>query len=87
MAICKYCSKTMTDSNTCIKRVVIQKGIEYIPVKFGDENDGYNLGETCSDCGVKKGEYHHIDCDEEKCPVCGDQLLSCYCFDGGIKIK
>ena len=36
----------------------------------------------CHDCGVPYGYIHHIGCDCEMCPKCGDQLISCEC---GVK--
>lgn len=35
--------------------------------------------DTCSDCGAAVGGYHHSSCDNEICPRCGCQFLSCDC--------
>lgn len=51
-------------------------------IKCGDEGDllsGSN-SEFCGDCGAKIGEYHKENCDIERCPICGCQLLSCNCW-------
>ena len=37
---------------------------------------------SCHDCGAEVGEYHLENCDTERCPKCGGQLLSCDCFVG-----
>jgi len=31
----------------------------------------------CHDCNIKHGGYHHHGCDVERCPICGQQLISC----------
>ena len=33
----------------------------------------------CHDCGVKEGRLHRGDCDNEICPFCGGQLMTCNC--------
>jgi hypothetical protein len=35
--------------------------------------------DICHDCGVKEGEIHQRGCDMERCPFCGDQLITCSC--------
>jgi hypothetical protein len=31
---------------------------------------------TCGDCGTKEGQLHILGCDMERCPFCGNQLIS-----------
>lgn len=50
-------------------------------IRFGDET--YDFApkppppHRCHDCGCAVGEFHHVGCDWEQCPVCGEQRLSC----------
>lgn len=34
---------------------------------------------ACHDCLVGEGQVHEFNCDMEKCPFCGWQLISCDC--------
>lgn len=35
--------------------------------------------QKCGDCGVKEGSLHELFCDNEPCPFCGGQLITCDC--------
>jgi hypothetical protein len=37
------------------------------------------LREQCPDCGVKVGQNHTPGCDVERCPTCGQQIITCDC--------
>lgn len=59
-------------------------GIEYQRIKYGDPQEyaDFELDTTpyfarpCGDCLVSKGQVHLLGCDIERCPKCGEQLLS-----------
>jgi hypothetical protein len=42
-----------------------------------------DLPEICHDCLAKPGQLHVPGCDLERCPKCGEQLISCKCKKSG----
>ena len=77
MAICKFCKQEMLDHTSCHPRIMIG-GQKYNRKKYKGE-----VGEYCTDCGCGINEYHHFECDMERCPICGEQLcIHSRCKDG-----
>jgi ankyrin repeat protein len=52
---------------------------------FGQKSDAPSISggdptEVCNDCGAKNGELHDLFCTRERCPFCGNQLITCDCI-------
>ena len=66
------------------KHGYFKDGMFYEPIKVGDPGDwceGGDQNTRCCDCGAPIGTYHHVNCDAERCPICGGQLWTCGCFE------
>lgn len=83
MAKCEICGHEMSTADGCSIGKVHIDGKVYKRSKVGDSRFEADLskGERCHDCGATYGHFHHWGCDVERCPVCGDQLISCSCED------
>ena len=78
MAICEWCNQEMTDDS-----IVHCNNNATVEFPDGKEMDTlvYSGVFRCYDCNVAPGYKHHPGCDNEECPKCLGQLISCGCLD------
>jgi hypothetical protein len=81
MAICDWCNREMTTARSCTVADLHLDGVSVPMVPWGRE-PGWRATSRCHDCGVLPRQLHHLGCDVQRCPLCGDQMMSCECrFD------
>ena len=83
-AICEACHKPMSPGNGCdMEWLEFGEKCYRRRIKYGDGFErvlgALEKDRRCHDCNVAVGQYHHIGCDMEQCPICHMQLISCYC--------
>ena len=42
---------------------------------------------NCPDCGCETGALHELYCLKERCPFCGNQLVSCGCIKAVLQLS
>ena len=78
---CDYCGKEMLRARGCgMSHIVTSDGRRFPRIRFGDLGEA-SEGERCQDCNAMCGYFHHFGCDNEICPICGDQVISCGCAE------
>ncbi|MDW7651751.1 MAG: hypothetical protein SCK29_07200 [Bacillota bacterium] len=84
MQICENCGQVMSSAKSCVSEPLRHKfSSTYAKIPYGQEslkNTGRkktDLNHRCIDCGVRIGGYHHKDCDQEQCPICGGKRIHC----------
>ena len=83
MSKCVLCGKNMKRAKGCGVSDFMFKGKRYTRERVPDDvPEG-----KCPDCGAEAGCFHHGYCDLERCPVCGQQLLSCDCDIAFLVVK
>jgi hypothetical protein len=90
MATCTYCSQEMIGGSSCSLEVLHRDGGPF-PLAKVAARDLRKVGEGaggCGDCGAPKGGFHHLGCDQQRCPSCGYQMISCGCWfdEDGVSI-
>ncbi len=85
MGICSRCRKETSDAEvmTCEGNLSIEypDGQVLPGVPYDPRSLHFPGWFRCPDCNVAPGGRHHANCDQEVCPRCGGQLISCSCFD------
>ena len=76
---CGYCDREM-GKQECLYDHVVINGEEYQRVRVVESP--FYEGEPNCECGCEIDEVHHVGCDLEDCPRCGEQFLTCL-MDGG----
>jgi hypothetical protein len=92
MGICRSCQKEMLDASvtTCegTASITYPDGSALAAIPYDPRGLHLPNWFRCPDCNVVPGGRHHQNCDQEHCPKCGGQLISCDCFDAqGEKAK
>lgn len=80
MMTCKICGQKR-EAESCLPGTVDAFGVGLDKIPYGKEkcSSYLELRERCPDCNVKVNGYHHSGCDNEECPHCHGQLISCEC--------
>jgi hypothetical protein len=76
-ATCSACHREKLVATSCtVAEVILANGGVLPRVRFSPR-DGASPDDRCADCHVGPGGLHHLGCDLELCPSCGQQASFC----------
>ncbi len=54
-------------------------GADFFRIRYGSEEEdaGARRGNVCRACSARPGQFHALGCETERCPLCGEQAMSC----------
>jgi hypothetical protein len=82
MAVCHWCHQEMTTAASCSIAVMHRGGRPVPMIRFASIREHWTRAPRCGDCGVERGGLHHLGCDQQRCPLCNGQMMTCGCrFD------
>jgi hypothetical protein len=78
---CAACAQPF--GTECAVATVTLAGESFERVPLGSETAEWWVGrppdKSCHDCATTTGQRHHVGCDMEQCPRCGNQAITCDC--------
>lgn len=77
MSVCQWCDQEMTRHIGCTNNERISVNGQVLPT-ISEPLHGKEQA-NCHDCSAPLGSKHHPGCDNEICPGCGGQMISCDC--------
>lgn len=79
LPVCKLCSGRIGSTVGCRVRTINYKNKTFGRIKVGALGDSYEGKEeaVCQKCSAQFGRWHHQYCEMERCPICGEQLITC----------
>jgi hypothetical protein len=86
---CSVCRRPIRDGVGCVgpepgpNKVVQGRVVRRAARPKGDI---FELSNYCPDCGAAIGQFHHLGCDLEACPLCQGQLYFCDCHRPGVEL-
>jgi len=79
-AICNVCKYGMGPNRGCSAARYKVNGKFYDRIRVGSCEDIIPETTLCRDCNAGKGQYHHLGCAQERCPMCREQFFLCRCI-------